>query len=169
MKEEWEKYYNSIYLVDCNKNIEKIIEWMERIQFIFDLFLAQSTKCGPPSIQPNLFSLRMRKEKGWMRWAEKPPKGMNEFALVASLFCGLRAAAAALLRKEEKTATNKANGFTSRGEKTAATKPPNSISLIIKEMRVGVELVCWIVFFFLARRAWASLFSSAVLNCLWVG
>ena len=70
------------------------------------------------------------------------PKGMNEFALVASLFCGLRAAAAALLRKEEKTATNKANGFTSRGEKTAATKPPNSISLIIKEMRVGVELVC---------------------------
>ena len=66
--------------------------------------------------------------------------------------------------------SNKANGFTSRGEKTAATKPPISISLIIKEMRVGVELVCWIVFFFLARRAWARLFSLRLLvACLWVG
>ena len=43
--------------------------------------------------------------------------------------------------------SNKANGFTSRG-----------------------ELVCWIVFFFLARRAWARLFSLRLLvACLWVG
>ena len=68
---------------------------------------------------------------------QKSGMGLNEF-----VFLWVKGGTAALLRKEEKTATNKANGFTSRGEKTAATKPPNSISLIIKEMRVGVELVC---------------------------
>ena len=46
-------------------------------------------------------------------------------------------------RKREQQHQSTWNSSIKRGEKTAATKPPNSISLIIKEMRVGVELVCW--------------------------
>jgi len=73
------KYYNSIYLVDCNKNNEKIIEWMERIQFIFDLFLGQSTK--------------LRNQQ------------MNEIAFLVWWVCwGLWAAAAAIAPQQKRRA-----------------------------------------------------------------
>ena len=103
---------------------------------------------------PNLFSsfhssslflmgelMKRRKRRAW-----RPKRHMkSECWLGCSCFWWVMAAARGRgsAKRREQQHQSTWNSSIKRGEKAAATKPPNSISLIIKEMRVGVELVCW--------------------------